>query len=125
MAARGVSRHELGRDKFLAEVESWKQEKGGIILEQLKQLGASLDWSREQFTMSPEFKQAVNTAFIKLMDAGLIYRAEQLVNWSPLLRSAISDMEVTNIEVEGGGVYDVPGCHTPVQLGTMTEIVYR
>ena len=125
MAAKGVSRHELGRDKFLAEVDSWKQEKGGIILEQLKQLGASLDWSREQFTMSPEFKLAVNTAFIKLMDAGLIYRAEQLVNWSPLLRSAISDMEVTHIEVEGGGVYDVPGCHTPVQLGTMTEIVYR
>ena len=125
LAARGLDRHQLGREQFVAEVEKWKEEKGGIILDQLKQMGASLDWSRTQFTMSPEFQKAVNTAFIKLMDAGLVYRAEKLVNWSPHLRSAISDMEVTHIEVEGGQMFDVPGSPDPVQFGVMVDIGYK
>ena len=96
-----------------------------MILDQLRQMGASLDWSRTQFTMSQEFRTAVDTAFIRLMDAGLLYRAERLVNWSPHLRSAISDMEVTHLEVSGGQVFDVPGSERPVQFGLMTDIAYK
>ena len=125
LAARGEDRHALGRDKFVAEVESFREEKGGVILEQLQQLGASLDWSRTQFTMSPEFRTAVNTAFIRLMEAGLLYRAERLVNWCPQLGSAISDMEVTHVEVSPGQMFDVPGWDRPVQLGVMVDIAYK
>ena len=67
----------------------------------------------------------MDTAFIKLMEAGLLYRAERLVNWSPHLRSAISDMEVTHLEVNGGQMFDVPGCERPVQFGLMTDIAYK
>lgn len=106
-------------------MELWREEKGGVILDQLRQIGASLDWSRTQFTMSQDFKIAVDTAFIRLMDAGLLYRAERLVNWSPHLRSAISDMEVTHLEVGGGQVFNVPGIERPVQFGLMTDLAYK
>ena len=119
LAVRGLDRHQLGRDEFLQEVGRWREEKGGVILDQLAQLGASLDWSRTQFTLSPQFVKAVNTAFTRLMDGGLIYRAEKLVNWSPALSSAISDMEVTHVQVGGGEAYEVPGWDRPVQLGVM------
>ena len=105
LAGRGLDRHGMGRAKFLQEVERWRAEKGGVILDQLAQLGASLDWTRTQFTLNPQFVEAVNTAFIKLMDAGLIYRGEKMVNWSPVLGSAISDMEVTHVRVGGGEWY--------------------
>ena len=125
LAGRGLDRHSLGRAKFLQEVETWREEKGGVILDQLAQLGASLDWTRTQFTLGPQFVEAVNTAFIKLMDAGLIYRGEKMVNWSPVLGSAISDMEVTHVQVGGGEWYEVPGCDHPVQLGVMVDIAYK
>jgi len=125
LAARGINRHQLGREKFVSEVEAWKDEKGGAILDQLKQLGASLDWSRTQFTISDNFKKAVDTAFVKLMDAGLLYRAEKLVNWSPCLQSALSDMEVTHIEIEPHQMFDVPGFNKPVELGVMVDIAYK
>jgi len=125
LAAKGLTRHDLGRDKFVEEVSKWKEEKGGKILGQLEELGASLDWSRDQFTMNPHFQRAVSSAFIKLMDGGLIYRGEQLVNWSPELRSAISDMEVTHVEVEGRTLFDVPGYDKPVQFGVMVDIAYK
>ena len=76
-------------------MSSWQREKGSSITSQLCELGASLDWSREQFTLSPQFREAVETAFIRLFDRGLVYRSQhQLVNWCPGLQSAISDMEV-------------------------------
>ena len=125
LAVRGLDRHQLGRDEFLEEVGRWREEKGGVILDQLAQLGASLDWSRTQFTLSPQFVKAVNTAFTRLMDGGLIYRAEKLVNWSPALSSAISDMEVTHVQVGGGEAYEVPGWDRPVQLGVMVDIAYK
>lgn len=125
LASKGVSRHDIGREKFVDEVGRWKEEKGGEILKQLEKLGLSLDWSRDQFTMSPRFQTAVNTAFIKLLDAGLIYRGEQLVNWSSELRTAISDIEVTHVDVPGKTLFEVPGYDELVEFGVMVDIAYK
>merc|ERR1719150_2472244 len=126
LAGKGVSRHQLGRRKFLEEVESWQKEKGGVILDQLCQLGASLDWTRNQFTRSKEFRLAVDAAFIRLFDRGLIYRSDhQLVNWCPTLCSAISDIEVEHVPVEGRVQFEVPGCPTQATFGVMTYIAYK
>ena len=95
------SRREMGREKFLEKVWEWKAESGGNILNQLKRLGASCDWSRERFTMDEGLSKAVLKVFVELYDKGLIYRAKRLVNWHPGLQTAISDLEVENIEVDG------------------------
>ena len=95
------SRREMGRDEFLRRVWEWKAESGGTILNQLKRLGASADWSRERFTMDEGLSEAVRKVFIALYDKGLIYRAKRLVNWHPGLETAISDLEVENIETNG------------------------
>jgi valyl-tRNA synthetase len=94
-------RRELGREKFLERVWEWKAESGGTILNQLKRLGASADWSRERFTMDEGLSEAVRKVFIELHQKGLIYRAKRLVNWHPGLETAISDLEVENIETAG------------------------
>jgi valyl-tRNA synthetase len=126
LASRGLSRHELGREQFLAEVAVWQAEKGGRILDQLCELGASLDWSRAQSTLSPAFRAAVDTAFIRLFEQGLIYRSEQqLVNWCPDLQSAISDIEVDHVKVEGRTEVEVPGYDQLVTFGVMTNIAYQ
>ncbi|HEU5268854.1 MAG TPA: valine--tRNA ligase, partial [Jatrophihabitans sp.] len=101
LAAEGTSRRELGRDEFLNRVWQWKNEHGGAILAQMRRLGDSVDWSRERFTMDEGMSRAVRTMFKKLYDDGLIYRAERLVNWSPELRSVLSDAEVDHREVSG------------------------
>ncbi|NOZ32743.1 MAG: valine--tRNA ligase [Alphaproteobacteria bacterium] len=102
LAERGEpGRQELGRDKFLERVWQWKGESGGEILDQLKRLGASCDWSRERFTMDEGLSEAVRKVFVDLHGRGLIYRAKRLVNWHPELQTAISDLEVENIEVDG------------------------
>ncbi|MEO9238813.1 MAG: valine--tRNA ligase [Jatrophihabitantaceae bacterium] len=101
LAAEGTSRRELGRDAFIDRVWEWKAEHGGAILAQMRRLGDSVDWSRERFTMDEGLSQAVRTMFKKLYDDGLIYRAERLVNWSPALRSVLSDAEVDHRDVEG------------------------
>ncbi|MCB1517293.1 MAG: valine--tRNA ligase, partial [Hyphomicrobiaceae bacterium] len=102
MAARQEpSRREIGREKFLEKVWEWKAESGGIILNQLRRLGASCDWSRERFTMDEGLSRAVLKVFVGLYEKGLIYRAKRLVNWHPGLHTAISDLEVENIEVDG------------------------
>ncbi|MEO7285498.1 MAG: valine--tRNA ligase, partial [Jatrophihabitantaceae bacterium] len=101
LAAEGTSRRELGRDAFIDRVWEWKAEHGGAILAQMRRLGDSVDWSRERFTMDEGLSQAVRTMFKKLYDDGLIYRAERLVNWSPALRSVLSDAEVDHHDVEG------------------------
>jgi valyl-tRNA synthetase len=101
MERQEPSRREMGREKFLERVWSWKAESGGTIINQLKRLGASADWSRERFTMDEGLSNAVRKVFIELHRKGLIYRAKRLVNWHPGLETAISDLEVENIEVAG------------------------
>ncbi|GAB1259357.1 valine--tRNA ligase [Aurantivibrio plasticivorans] len=99
--AQGVSRHDLGREKFIEKVWEWKQESGGNITRQLRRLGASTDWSRERFTMDDGFYKAVQEVFIRLYEDDLIYRGERLVNWDPKLHTAISDLEVVSEEEQG------------------------
>ncbi len=101
LAAQGESRHSLGREKFLDKVWEWKAESGGTIGRQLRRIGSSLDWSRERFTMDEGLSRAVQTAFIRLFDEGLIYRGQRLVNWDPQFHTAISDLEVENREEAG------------------------
>ncbi|GAY12128.1 valine--tRNA ligase [Pseudonocardia sp. N23] len=95
------SRRELGREEFVRRVWEWKAESGGAILGQMTRLGDGVDWSRERFTLDEGLSRAVQTVFKRMFDDGLIYRAERLVNWSPALQSAISDIEVDHKEVEG------------------------
>jgi valyl-tRNA synthetase len=101
LAAEGTNRRELGRDAFVERVWQWKEQHGGAILGQMRRLGDSVDWSRERFTMDEGLCRAVQTMFKRLYEDGLIYRAERLVNWSPALRSVLSDAEVDHREVEG------------------------
>ncbi|HSR71906.1 MAG TPA: valine--tRNA ligase, partial [Kiloniellales bacterium] len=101
LAEQGVSRQSLGREKFLEEVWRWKAESGGTITRQLRRLGASPDWSRERFTMDDGLSLAVRTVFVELYRQGLVYKDKRLVNWDPKLHTAISDLEVQQLEVKG------------------------
>src|SRR6201989_2664396 len=94
-------RREMGREAFLKRVWEWKEESGGTIINQLKRLGASCDWSRERFTMDEGLSRAVRKVFVELYREGLIYKDKRLVNWDPKLLTAISDLEVQQIEVKG------------------------
>src|SRR5213596_2751596 len=94
-------RRELGRAEFLQKVWAWKAESGGAIVNQLKRLGASCDWSRERFTMYEGLSRAVLRVFVELYRLGLIYKDKRLVNWDPKLLTAISDLEVQQVEVKG------------------------
>ena len=100
-AEGGPSRAEMGREEFLKRVWAWKEEKGGTIISQLKRLGASCDWERNAFTMDENFHDAVLKVFVDLYNKGLIYRGKRLVNWDPHFETAISDLEVENIEIDG------------------------
>jgi valyl-tRNA synthetase len=91
----------LGRDKFLERVWDWKTQSGGAIIEQLQRLGASCDWSRERFTLDPGLSRAVTKVFVQLFNEGLIYKDKRLVNWDPELQTAISDLEVKQVETKG------------------------
>lgn len=97
----GLSRYDLGREKFLERAWQWKAESGGTIVGQLRRLGVSVDWSRERFTMDEGLSKAVLEAFIQLYEEGLIYRGQYLVNWCPASQSAVSDLEVEMKEVDG------------------------
>ena len=101
LAEQGIDRRELGREKFIERVWQWKAESGGTITRQLRRLGASLDWPRERFTMDDGLSAAVRKVFVELYREGLIYRDRRLVNWDPKLQTAISDLEVENLEVKG------------------------
>jgi valyl-tRNA synthetase len=100
-AENKTDRRSMGREAFLAEVWAWKEESGGTIVNQLKRLGASCDWSRERFTMDEGLSQAVLKVFVALHEQGLIYRAKRLVNWDPKFQTAISDLEVVQVEKTG------------------------
>ncbi len=100
-AEEGKSRHDLGREAFIDRVWEWKHESGGHITRQLRRMGASVDWSRERFTMDDGFYKAVQEVFVRLYEEDLIYRGKRLVNWDPTLHTAISDLEVENREQQG------------------------
>ncbi len=99
--AQGKTRHDLGRDAFVARVWEWKEQSGNRISQQLRRLGASVDWSRDRFTMDPDLSAAVREVFVQLYDEGLIYRGKRLVNWDPVLHTALSDLEVLADEEAG------------------------
>ncbi|MBD3611565.1 MAG: valine--tRNA ligase [Hydrogenovibrio crunogenus] len=101
LAAKGLSRHDLGRDAFTQKIWEWKAESGGTITQQLRRLGASPDWSRERFTMDDGLSDAVKEVFVQLHEEGLIYRGKRLVNWDPVLHTAVSDLEVLSEEEMG------------------------
>jgi valyl-tRNA synthetase len=101
LAADGKTKEDFGRDRFVDKVWDWKRESGGTIGGQMRRLGDGVDWSRDRFTMDEGLSRAVRTIFKRLYDAGLIYQAERLVNWSPVLQTAISDLEVKYEDVEG------------------------
>jgi valyl-tRNA synthetase len=101
LAAKGLSRHDLGREAFVAKVWEWKEESGGLILDQMKRLGDSVDWSRERFTMDAGLSKAVLEIFKRLYDAELIYRAERIINWCPRCLTALSDIEVEHSDDSG------------------------
>ncbi|MGD9107728.1 MAG: valine--tRNA ligase [Gammaproteobacteria bacterium] len=101
LLCEGKSRHDLGRERFIEKVWAWKQESGDTINQQMRRLGASLDWSRPRFTMDDDMLEKVSDVFIQLYDEGLIYRSKRLVNWDPELHTAVSDLEVINEEEKG------------------------
>jgi len=101
LAQRQINRRDLGREAFIAKVWEWKAESGGTITRQLRRLGASCDWSRERFTLDDGLSRAVRRVFVDLHKAGLVYRDKRLVNWDPVLHTAISDLEVEAREVKG------------------------
>jgi valyl-tRNA synthetase len=101
LAAEGIGRHDLGREKFLDKVWEWKNQSGGTITRQIRRLGSSVDWSRERFTMDDGLSEAVKEAFVRLHEDGLIYRGKRLVNWDTKFHTAISDLEVENHDEKG------------------------
>uniref|UniRef100_A0A8C5HE09 valine--tRNA ligase n=1 Tax=Gouania willdenowi TaxID=441366 RepID=A0A8C5HE09_GOUWI len=125
MRERGLSRHDLGRDSFIQEIWKWKNEKGDRIYHQLRKLGSSLDWDRACFTMDDKLSYAVQEAFIRLHEEGVIYRSKRLVNWSCTLNSAISDIEVDKKELTGRTLLPVPGYKEKVEFGVLVSFAYK
>ncbi len=131
----GTSRVALGRDKFLERVWQWKERSGNTISQQLRRLGASVDWSRDAFTMDPKLSRAVVEVFVRLHEKGLIYRGKRLVNWDPVLHTALSDLEVLSSEergklwhlrypVDGGGELVVATTRPETMLGDTAVAVH-
>jgi valyl-tRNA synthetase len=104
--AEGKTRHDYGREKFIEKVWQWKEESGGTITRQLRRMGSSLDWNRERFTMDEGMSDAVQEVFVRLYEEGLIYRGKRLVNWDPVLHTAVSDLEVLS-EEENGSMWHI------------------
>jgi len=124
---QGINRHDLGREKFLEKVWEWKDQYGSRICRQIRELGSSVDWSREAFTMDDKCSKAVVEAFCRFHEDGILFRDKRLINWSCKLKSAISDIEVDHEDIEGGVMRSVPG-HTKqdkYQFGMFTEFAYK
>jgi len=127
MKEQGLTRHDLGRDKFLEKVWEWKEAYGSRICTQIRELGSSVDWSREAFTMDAKCSKAVVEAFCRFHEKGILFRDKRLINWSCKLKSAISDIEVEHEDIEGGTWLAVPN-HTKqakYQFGMFTEFAYK
>ena len=125
LAASGESRQSLGRVGFLDAVWDWTRQHQGRIKKQLDRLGCSLDWSLEFFTMEPRLNRAVNEAFVRLYEKGLVYRQEKIVNMSCALATTVADIEVESAQLEGPTWVEVPGYPQPVQFGVMVYFKYR
>ncbi|XP_070501915.1 valine--tRNA ligase [Chironomus tepperi] len=121
----GKTRHEIGREDFLNETWNWKLEKGCSIKDDLKKLGTTFNWNKEYFTLDPNLSNAVNEAFIRLFEKNLIYRDNSLINWSCALESAISDIEVENLEVTGTTQIAIPNYDKNVTVGVLTDFAYK
>ena len=105
LAAEDTDRHAMGREKFIERVWQWKAESGGTIINQLKRMGASCDWSRERFTLDDGLSRAVREVFVRLHEEGLMYRDYRLINWCPRCHTALSDLEVEHDELDGSLTY--------------------
>lgn len=119
--AQGISRHDLGRENFVSKIWEWKELSGGTITSQMRRIGASPDWDRERFTMDDGLSDAVKKCFIKLYEDGLAYRGERLVNWDPKLKTAVSDLEVAQIDKQGSlwhFVYPVADSNEKIIIAT-------
>ena len=101
LQAEGKTRHDLGRKNFVSKVWEWKEESGSTITRQMRRMGDSVSWKHEYFTMDPKMSKVVTSTFVKLYEQGLIYRGKRLVNWDPILKSAVSDLEVESEEEDG------------------------
>ncbi|KAK0403635.1 hypothetical protein QR680_017043 [Steinernema hermaphroditum] len=121
---KGLTRHDLGREKFIEEVWKWKDEKGHIIYDQFRSMGAGVDWDRAAFMMDPKMMRCVTEAFIRLHERGVIYRSTRLVNWSCALKSAISDIEVDKKELTGRTLLPVPGYTEKIEFGVIVSFAY-
>ncbi|XP_065085504.1 valine--tRNA ligase [Ochlerotatus camptorhynchus] len=120
-----LTRHDLGREKFIEKIWQWRNEKGDRIYHQLKRLGSSYDWTRACFTMDPKLCKAVTEAFVQLHERGMIYRSNRLGNWSCALRSAISDIEVDKVEIPGRTLLAIPGYTEKVEFGVLVSFAYK
>ncbi len=119
---KGQTRHDLGRKNFVARVWEWKEESGNTITTQMRRMGASVDWSREYFTMDEKLSKVVTETFVRLYEEGLIYRGKRLVNWDPVLKSAVSDLEVESQEADGKMHYILyPFTDGPMEIGATAD----
>ena len=123
-ATEKKTRHDFTREEFVGKVWKWKEEYHQKIKSQIQKLGASYDWSREAFTLSPELTHSVEEAFIRLHDDGTIYRASRLVNWSVKLNTAISNLEVENKDIKGRTDISIPGYEEKIEFGVITSFAY-
>ncbi|KAJ3425581.1 valine--tRNA ligase [Anaeramoeba flamelloides] len=122
---KNLTRQELGRENFVEEIWKWKKKYGGRINKQLRRLGSSLDWARATFTMDKKINYAVNEAFIRLHNEGIIYRSTRLVNWSCRLKTVISDIEVEYKDIKGKTYFNIPGYgNKKYRFGVLTEFAY-
>lgn len=121
----GISRQNLGREKFLEKVFEWKEQYGNRICDQFRKLGISVDWDRFFFTMDEKCSIAVKEAFCTLYDKGIIFRANRLVNWSTILQTAISDLEVEYIDVDKKTKMKVPGYDKMIEFGVLHKFAYE
>lgn len=119
------TRHDLGRQEFTKKVWDWKDKYHANITNALRRMGGSFDWSREAFTMDPNFSAAVTETFVRLHEEGIIYRANRLVNWCVALNTSLSNLEVENKEVEGRTLLEVPGYDRKVEFGVLTHFYYE
>ncbi|KAI8638523.1 hypothetical protein BD408DRAFT_453612 [Parasitella parasitica] len=125
MKERGLTRHDMGRPAFVKEIWKWKEKYGNHILHQMRRMGASLDWDSEFFTMDRDRYEAVENAFIRLYNDGLIYRDTRLVNWCCALETVISDIEVDYKDVTGKTLISLPGRSKPVEFGVLHNFSYN